>query len=193
MVFFSDDHFLNTLIRSVRQAQGQSCHIRSCEQSVTGRRLNYRRALNIVQNEEYLNSVDKNIIRSGRVFFLVNLWLNWVKPMFVRYKRETLEKNFAGLANNDSSSQLVHSVVKRNSDYCFTQILSSTNYTSTNSTTCVPVASGALATGLLALLFVGAKLTSLFPRAPAVQPPVVQPQVLQLKNVLLKMCDCIFL
>ncbi len=46
----------------------------------------------------------------------------------------------------------VHKIVKRTSDYCFSQ--------SSNSTSCFPIASGALTAGLLAILFVGAKLQS---------------------------------
>ena len=46
----------------------------------------------------------------------------------------------------------VHKIVKRTSDYCFSQ--------SSNSTSCFPIASGALTAGLMAILFVGAKLQS---------------------------------
>ena len=46
----------------------------------------------------------------------------------------------------------LHNVVKRSSDYCFSQ--------GSNSTACFPIASGALTAGLMALLFVGAKLQS---------------------------------
>ncbi len=46
-------------------ATGQQlqCHIRSCDQTITGRRLSYARALEIVQGEEYLTVADTDIIR----------------------------------------------------------------------------------------------------------------------------------
>ena len=40
-----------------------TCLIRTCDQYVTGRDLTYSRALEIVQNEEYLVAVDANLIR----------------------------------------------------------------------------------------------------------------------------------
>ena len=40
-----------------------SCFTRTCDQTITGRRLTYGRALQIVQNEEYLSAVDLDIIR----------------------------------------------------------------------------------------------------------------------------------
>lgn len=40
-----------------------TCLIRTCDQYVTGRDLTYTRALDIVQNEEYLVAVDANLIR----------------------------------------------------------------------------------------------------------------------------------
>ena len=40
-----------------------TCLIRTCDQYVTGRDLTYTRALEIVQNEEYLVAVDANLIR----------------------------------------------------------------------------------------------------------------------------------
>ncbi len=42
---------------------GQQCHIRSCDQTITGRRLSYARALEIVQSEEYLMEADRSVIR----------------------------------------------------------------------------------------------------------------------------------
>lgn len=57
-------------IRVPRQTEGQRCHIRSCEQTITGRRLNYRRALEIVQNEEYLSAADRSVIRWKSFFKL---------------------------------------------------------------------------------------------------------------------------
>ncbi len=37
--------------------------LRTCDQYITGRDLSYQRALEIVQNEEYLVAVDANLIR----------------------------------------------------------------------------------------------------------------------------------
>ena len=60
------------------------------------------------------------------------------------------------VAKRSNDEQLIfsplHSVVKRSSDYCFSQ--------GSNSTACFPIYSGALTAGLMALLFVGAKLQS---------------------------------
>ena len=40
-----------------------TCLLRTCDQYVTGRDLTYERALEIVQNEEYLVAVDADLIR----------------------------------------------------------------------------------------------------------------------------------
>ena len=39
------------------------CFKRSCDQTITGRGLTYNRALEIVQNEEYLEAADTDILR----------------------------------------------------------------------------------------------------------------------------------
>ena len=39
------------------------CLLRTCDQYITGRDLTYQRALEIVQNEEYLVAVDADLIR----------------------------------------------------------------------------------------------------------------------------------
>ncbi len=41
----------------------QVCLLRTCDQTITGRDLTYERALEIVQNEEYLLEVDADLIR----------------------------------------------------------------------------------------------------------------------------------
>ena len=40
-----------------------TCYRQTCTQIITGRNLNYRRALKVVQNEEYLMVTDLEIIR----------------------------------------------------------------------------------------------------------------------------------
>ena len=40
-----------------------TCLFRSCSQTITGRRLTYSRALQIIQTEEYLNEADLDVIR----------------------------------------------------------------------------------------------------------------------------------
>ena len=43
--------------------QTMTCYRQTCTQIITGRNLNYRRALKVVQNEEYLMVTDLEIIR----------------------------------------------------------------------------------------------------------------------------------
>ena len=50
-------------IHNRRQDRQDGCFTRSCDQIITGRNLMYGRALQIVQNEEYLNEADLNVIR----------------------------------------------------------------------------------------------------------------------------------
>ena len=45
------------------QNQNQECYVRQCDQLISGRNLLYSRALEIVQNEEYLTEADLNLIR----------------------------------------------------------------------------------------------------------------------------------
>ena len=44
-----------------------NCNVQTCDQTVTGRQLPYGRALQIVQEEQYLEEVDLDIIRRRRV------------------------------------------------------------------------------------------------------------------------------
>ena len=46
--------------------KSQACQ--TCDQIVTGRNFNYRAALNIIQNEDYLDEVDFNDIRTKRYY-----------------------------------------------------------------------------------------------------------------------------
>ena len=51
-------------IASTWEAAGQSsCHVRKCDQQVTGRGLSYQRSLEVVQNEEYLTEADLDVLR----------------------------------------------------------------------------------------------------------------------------------
>jgi len=50
----------------LRQGQGFQCHIRACDQLVVGRDLSYARALEIVQNEQYLEAADLDLVRIKR-------------------------------------------------------------------------------------------------------------------------------
>ena len=59
-----------------------ACHLRSCSQEITGRNLPYNRALEIVQQEEYLDAADLEIIR--RVFRYTRR----------RYKRQTCADDY---------------------------------------------------------------------------------------------------
>ena len=49
-----------------RQQINLACHIRFCEQTIVGRSLEYDRALQIIQDEEYLSAADLNIVRQKR-------------------------------------------------------------------------------------------------------------------------------
>ena len=46
-----------------RQTDNANCYVQTCDQSITGRMLSYNRALEIVQDEEYLTAADLDIIR----------------------------------------------------------------------------------------------------------------------------------
>ncbi len=41
----------------------RACYVQTCDQTITGRQLGYTRALEIVQNEEYLEAADTDLIR----------------------------------------------------------------------------------------------------------------------------------
>ena len=45
---------------------GRGCHVRTCDQTITGRNLDYSTALQIIQNEEYLTAADLSVIRKKR-------------------------------------------------------------------------------------------------------------------------------
>ncbi len=67
-VFHYDNPKLEYFNQNDRQSkQGSSSgtcnYVQTCKQTVTGRRLQYSRALKIIQKEEYLNAVDTDIIR----------------------------------------------------------------------------------------------------------------------------------
>ena len=136
------------------ESRQQQCYIRSCDQAITGRNLEYNRALQIVQKEEYLSAADLSVIRRRKR----HLWSSQPEE-----KQETEVELVDKLILSP-----VHNVVKRSSDYCFSQ--------SSNSTTCIPIATGALTTGLMALIFAGAKLVGYFGSrnrpAPVVQNPI---------------------
>ena len=44
-------------------ATNKACYVQTCDQTITGRNLLYERALEIIQNEEYLEAADLDIIR----------------------------------------------------------------------------------------------------------------------------------
>ncbi len=46
-----------------RQTDNANCYVQTCDQRITGRMLSYNRALEIVQDEEYLTAADLDIIR----------------------------------------------------------------------------------------------------------------------------------
>ena len=54
--------------RQKRQSDlDQYCFVRSCDQAITGRNLQYTQALEIVENEEYLSAADQDFIRRKRL------------------------------------------------------------------------------------------------------------------------------
>ena len=55
------------------------CIIRQCNQIITGRRLSYARALEIIQEEEYLDEADFDIIRH-----VSHVQLTQMDPFFSR-------------------------------------------------------------------------------------------------------------
>ena len=58
---------LNYVIQNSNYAQERqdnaNCYVQTCDQQITGRMLSYRRSLDIIQNEEYLQVADLDIIR----------------------------------------------------------------------------------------------------------------------------------
>ena len=134
------------------ESRQQECYIRSCDQAITGRNLDYDRALQIVQKEEYLAAADLSVIR--------------------RLKRNLWSGSQDGARTHDDDlilSPVHHSIAKRSFNYCFNQ--------SSNTTMCIPAGSGALTAGLFALIFGGAKLMGVFNsrnRAPPPPPVTIQ-------------------
>ena len=43
-----------------------TCYRQTCTQIITGRNLNYRRALKVVQNEEYLSAIDLSDVKRNK-------------------------------------------------------------------------------------------------------------------------------
>ena len=61
-----------------------TCYRQTCTQIITGRNLKYRRALKVIQNEEYLMVTDLEIIR--RLYEGVGLWdSNQIRFCFVSF------------------------------------------------------------------------------------------------------------
>ena len=59
----ADKHDHNRYVEWDNHDRQDNCFTRTCDQIITGRNLKYGRALQIVQNEEYLDEADLNIIR----------------------------------------------------------------------------------------------------------------------------------
>ncbi len=65
------------------QSRQQQCYVRSCDQSITGRNLEYDRALQIVQNEEYLSAAGLNMIHiseSCQTLVSHSYWIEFAVP-----------------------------------------------------------------------------------------------------------------
>ena len=54
---------LDEFLQQLPPTPNAECYIRQCDQIITGRNLLYSRALEIVQNEEYLSEADLDLIR----------------------------------------------------------------------------------------------------------------------------------
>ena len=54
---------LDEFLQVPQQVPNQQCYLRQCDQIISGRNLLYSRALEIVQNEEYLTEADLDLIR----------------------------------------------------------------------------------------------------------------------------------
>jgi hypothetical protein len=111
-----------------------------------------------VQNEEYLSAADLSVIRRRKR----HLWAS-------EDEDSAIEELIVppSDAKDPIFSNVHHNIAKRSFDYCFSQ--------SSNTTMCLPIGSGALTAGLMALIFAGAKLTGIFAgrnNRPPTQPPV---------------------
>ena len=60
-----------------------TCYRQTCTQIITGRNLKYRRALKVIQNEEYLMVTDLEIIR--RLYEGVEFKSNQIRFCFVSF------------------------------------------------------------------------------------------------------------
>ena len=58
--------------KMIIMVKSQACQ--TCDQIVTGRNFNYRAALNIIQNEDYLDEVDFNDIRTKRYYRVLHIF-----------------------------------------------------------------------------------------------------------------------
>ena len=52
----------------IDERQDGACGLKTCDQTVTGRNLAYARALQIIQNEDYLNAIDFEAVGIRRSF-----------------------------------------------------------------------------------------------------------------------------
>ena len=80
------------------------CHVRTCDQTITGRNLPYRRALEIVQNEEYLDEADLDLIRRRRRRY------RRAEPLgrrVHRQKRQTAGQIIVNIIENDPNAPIL--------------------------------------------------------------------------------------
>jgi len=73
-------------------ARKKSCFKQTCQQSISGRNLNYQKALDVIQNEDYLNVADKDSILKYR-----------------RFKR-TLEADENAIQNENLETKTLHQI-----------------------------------------------------------------------------------
>ena len=86
-----DQHLLLQYIVKIQSVivQTMTCYRQTCTQIITGRNLNYRRALKVVQNEEYLMVTDLEIIR--------RLYEGGIRTKFDLVFHRILKKNLRGI------------------------------------------------------------------------------------------------
>ncbi len=65
MAYTGYDEYILTPSQDYLQERqdNNNCYVQTCDQTITGRQLAYNRALDIVQNEEYLEAADTDLIR----------------------------------------------------------------------------------------------------------------------------------
>ncbi len=83
--------------------------LQTCDQTITGRNLGYNRALEIIQNEEYLSAADLDIIR--RIDFASTLTvmsqINSFNPRNLAYKsKSTMGKILSRIVRQATSTAL---------------------------------------------------------------------------------------